>query len=169
MSVQPSSKPPRGRLALGATIFGLGVICPVFVPLVAASALPTAWKAGLSGLLVLGIPELFTLAAVAVLGKPGFQYLKGRIFGLLRRVAPPDRVGRVRYRMGLVLFGFPFLFGWLGPYVLPHLPGDAQPGLLVHVAGDVMVLASLFVLGGDFWDKLRSLFVHDAVARFPQP
>jgi hypothetical protein len=29
-------------------------------------------------------------------------------------------------------------------------------------------LASLFVLGGDFWEKLRSLFVHKAYAVFPE-
>jgi len=27
------------------------------------------------------------------------------------------------------------------------------------VTGDLMLLASLFVLGGDFWDKIRALFV----------
>ena len=31
----------------------------------------------------------------------------------------------------------------------------------------LLLLASLFVLGGNFWDKIRSLFVHDAVAQFP--
>jgi hypothetical protein len=30
-----------------------------------------------------------------------------------------------------------------------------------------MLLASLFVLGGEFWDKLRALFVHGARAAFP--
>jgi hypothetical protein len=31
-----------------------------------------------------------------------------------------------------------------------------------------MLIASLFVLGGNFWDKLRALFVADAVAVIPQ-
>ena len=31
-----------------------------------------------------------------------------------------------------------------------------------------MQIASLFVLGGDFWDKLRALFVRDAKAVFPE-
>ena len=35
------------------------------------------------------------------------------------------------------------------------------------VAGDLLLLASLFVLGGDFWDKLRSLFSHGATVVFP--
>jgi hypothetical protein len=30
-----------------------------------------------------------------------------------------------------------------------------------------VLLISLFVLGGDFWDKLRALFVHSARAVFP--
>jgi len=31
-----------------------------------------------------------------------------------------------------------------------------------------MMAVSLFVLGGEFWDKMRSLFVHGAVAQFPE-
>ena len=30
-----------------------------------------------------------------------------------------------------------------------------------------MLIVSVFVLGGDFWDKLRALFVHGARAVFP--
>jgi hypothetical protein len=36
------------------------------------------------------------------------------------------------------------------------------------VASDLMFVSSLFVLGGEFWDKLRALFVHGAKARFPE-
>ena len=73
--------PPKGRLALGGGILVVGVLCPLFVPLVTTSALPTEWKAGLAGLLLLGMPELFMLVAVAALGKSGFDYIKGRVFG----------------------------------------------------------------------------------------
>ncbi len=73
--------PPKGRLALGSEILVVGVLCALFVPLVTSPALPTEWNAGLSGLLLLGMPELFMLVAVAVLGKSGFDYTKGRVFG----------------------------------------------------------------------------------------
>ena len=33
---------------------------------------------------------------------------------------------------------------------------------LAQAMGDLVFVASLFVLGGDFWDKVRALFVHDA-------
>jgi len=71
--------PPKGRLLFGGAVFVLGLLCPLLVPLVAASDLPTEWKTVLSGLLL---------------------------------------------------------------------------------------LASLLVLGGDFWDKLRALFVRDAKVQF---
>ena len=161
--------PPRGRLILGGVIFVSGFLCPLLVPLVTASGLSAAWKATLSGLLLLGIPELFMIIAVAVLGKPGFAYLKAKILGFLKRtVEPPETVSLARYRAGLVLFGFPLFLGWLSPYVAPVIFGDRQPDLWYSVGGDVMFIASFFVLGGEFWDKVRALFVHGARAVFPQ-
>jgi hypothetical protein len=38
-----------------------------------------------------------------------------------------------------------------------------------NIVGDLIFIGSFFVLGGDFWDKLRSLFVRTAKARFLQP
>ena len=32
----------------------------------------------------------------------------------------------------------------------------------MSVIGDVMFVASFFVLGGDFWDKISALFIHNA-------
>lgn len=37
---------------------------------------------------------------------------------------------------------------------------------MMLIGGDILVLVSLFVLGGDSWDKIRSLFIHSAEARF---
>lgn len=159
----PPEAPPRGRLLLGgAVFFGGFVLCPMLVPLVAASSLPTAWKTALSGLLLLGIPEIFMIVAAAVLGKQGYEYLKQRFFGLLKRVAPADHVSRGRYRFGLVLFLVPLLWGWAAPYVEHLVPNYDENRLAVAIVGDVMLVSGLFVLGGEFWDKLRSLFIHRA-------
>ncbi len=55
--------------------------------------------------------------------------------------------------------------GGLGsPYLAHLLPGEDSNDLWLAIAGDVMLLASVFVLGGEFWDKLRALFVHEARA-----
>ena len=155
------------RFRAGILFFVLWLICPVFIPLVYATGLPTSWKATLSGLLVLGIPQACGLLAVVLLGKEGFNYLKGRFFGFFRKLAPPDRVSRTRYRIGLVLFVIPLFFGWLAPYAPEWIPGYEEHRFIINVTGDLMFFSSLFVLGGDFWDKVRALFLHEAKVQIP--
>lgn len=155
----------RGRLYTGGAIFVAGFLSPLLVPLVTASSLPVAWKTTLSGLLLVGIPELAMLAAAAVMGKDGFNYLKQLIFGFLgKHFAPPENVSLARYRIGLVLFSIPLLFGWLAPYISEYIPIFDEQRLLFAIIGDLFLLCSLFVLGGEFWDKLRALFIHKAKA-----
>ncbi len=48
--------------------------------------------------------------------------------------------------------------------VAPPPKGRLLFGGAVFVLG---LLCPLLVLGGDFWDKLRALFVRDAKAQFP--
>ncbi len=164
---QTQTAVPKSRLVVGGTIFVAGFLAPALIPLVAASSLTAGWKATLSGLLALGIPELGMLVAVAVMGKPGFAFLKARLGRFLRQYGPPATVSPLRYRIGLVMFTLPLLVAWVTPYA-PYLLHGFDPNQLpVAVAGDVMLVTSLFVLGGDFWDKLRALFVYGSRARFP--
>ncbi len=153
------------RFKLGITIFAVGFLSPLLIPVVKATALPTAWKVFISGALAVGIPELFAIAAVAVMGKDGFNILKSFIFQRLQRYAPPDEVSPNRYRIGLIMFVLPLLFGWLAPYVPTMVPGYNLQCLLVNLIGDVIFISSLFVLGGNFWDKVRALFIHGATVR----
>jgi hypothetical protein len=155
------------RFRLGAIVLIVGWCSPLSIPLVTASGLPTEWKTLLSGALAVGIPEVFTLAAIAIMGKSGFNMIKSRVFSILKRHAPPDRVSLTRYRIGLVMFGLPLLFGWLAPYVSNQIPGYEAHRFYVNLARDLMFTASLFVLGGDFWDKLRALFIHGAKVMLP--
>lgn len=158
---------PKGRFVLGVSIFGLGFCVPLLIPLVVASSLPSGWKATLSGLLALGIPEVLMVLAAVVLGKSGFNYLKKRTFRLFERYALPKSVSRTRYRVGLVLFILPVIAGWLGPYLSLLFPDLEKNQLSVSGLGDLIFLISLFVLGGDFWDKLKALFIYEAKAQLP--
>ena len=155
----------RGRLCSGGAIFVAGFLCPLLVPLVTASPLPVGWKTAISGLLLVGIPELAMLVAAAVMGKAGFNYMKQLLFGFLgKHFAPPETVSLTRYRIGLVLFTIPLLLGWVAPYISGYLPVFEEHRLLLAIMGDLFLLSSLFVLGGEFWDKLRALFIHRAKA-----
>ncbi len=153
------AEPTTRRFVLGACVFVFGMLCPLFVPLVATSELGAEWKAALSGVLLLGVPEIFILVAVAILGKPGYEAMKHRLLSVLRRVRPVDRVGPVRHRVGVAMFALPALVGWLYPYIVRWLTSLAEYELQLALILDAIFFSSLFVLVGDFWDKLSALFV----------
>jgi hypothetical protein len=114
------------------------------------------------GMLV--VAELLLIIAVAIAGKDGWKLITGYLLRAFSRFAPAEKVGRQRYRIGLAMFVVPLLTAWATPYVSGLLPLTQAQVLSIAVAGDVLLLASLFVLGGEFWDKLRSLFDYDMSA-----
>lgn len=140
-------------------------LSPLLIPLVAASGAPAELKAVMSGLLALGIPELGMLAAVAILGKAGYQEIKRQIFGFIKRHGPPDTVSPIRYRFGLVMFCGPLVFAVVQPYAEYTLAETTIGHILAAnrffaaLSGDIIFALSFIVLGGDFWDKVRALFV----------
>jgi len=153
-------KPPKSRLIWGGIVFVSGFLSPLLIPWVLSLELSTGMKTLLSGLLALGILELFMLIAVGILGRAGFQYLKDKIFGWLKRYGPPDTVSKPRYIIGLIFFSLSILSGLVIPYIWDFVPFIKNNLLYILITGDVLLVISLFVLGGDFWDKLRSLFVY---------
>ena len=152
---------PKSKLILGGVIFIAGFLSPLFIPVVTDSDLSAEWKALVSGILVLGLPEVFMLIAVAILGKQGFDYIKAHLWKFIR---PADKVSVARYRTGLILFFLPILFGWLSPYLDVWIIPLAEYEIGLAITGDVIFAISLFVLGGDFWLKIKALFVHDETA-----
>ena len=158
----------KKRIIIGTIVLILGQISPlILIPIVVSLDLSTGWTTALSGLLMFGFPELAILTSVTIMGKQGFEFIKGKLFGYFKKIAPPDTVGPARYRIGLFLFFFPVLMGWLLPYFIDFIPHLNEYKLMINVSGDLLIVISLFVLGGDFWDKLRSLFVYEAKAIFP--
>lgn len=155
------------RLKVGVFLLVLSCAAPLGGFLVAALDLPTSVKAAIIGALGVGIPELLMIAAVAVLGRDNYERIKSKILALLGRLKPAAKVGRVRYSVGLVFFILPLVPTYIMAYIPRWLPDNSPERLWVNLAADAMFLASLFILGGDFWDKLRALFVREAKAVFP--
>ena len=153
---------PNWRFRIGVIVFVASWCSPLLIPLVAASGLSAHWKTIISGALAAGIPEIGAILAIAIMGKSGFNTMKNRIFSFFKKHGPPDRVSLARYRIGLVMFGIPLLFGWISPYLQNLIPRFEEKRLLLAAAGDLLFIGSLIVLGGDFWDKVRALFVYDA-------
>jgi hypothetical protein len=156
------------RLKFGIALFGVSIGLPLLViPVLAAIGLSAGTVATVSGALIVG-SEILGIVAVAVMGKTGYTFIKNRVFGFLKQYGPPAEVGRARYNIGLVMFAMPLIFGWLAPYVVDWVPGYPGNELYFAIFGDVLLLVSLFVLGGDFWDKLRGMFIQGAKTVFPK-
>lgn len=154
------------RLKLGVALLCLSILLPlVGVPLLATMGLSASTVASVSGALLVSA-EVLGLVAVAVMGKSGYAHIKNRFFGFLKQHGPPQKVSRGRYRVGLVLFCLPLLFGWLSLYISKWVPGLLDNPFPYAIAGDILIISSLVVLGGDFWDKIRSLFIHNAMVNF---
>lgn len=156
------------RHKLGIALFGLSIVLPVLgLPLVAVMGLSAATVGTISGVM-LAASEVIGIVAVAVMGKSGYAYIKNRVFGFLKQYGPPAEVSRTRYTIGLVMFAVPVVFGWLAPYAANLIPGYSGNEFTYAIVGDLLLLVSLFVLGGDFWDKLRALFISGAKVVFPK-
>ena len=163
-----SDKRPKvgWQVQVGFAIFVASIGWPVLLPVLPLLGVSTTTTAAFGGVMVVAA-ELMLIAGAAIAGKEGFAFIKKTVFGFLRSYGPPREVSRTRYTIGLVMFTVPLVFGWASPYIGHHLPGFEDGALIYAVVGDVLVLSSLFVLGGDFWDKLRSLFQHNSYAIFP--
>jgi hypothetical protein len=156
-----SPKAPRlgWRLPVAVALFVLAIVSLLAGATILAGD-ASAWIKSAAAIMVFPLPEILDVTAIAILGKPGFEWFKVKIFGFLRRHGPPADVSRTRYRAGLVLFVLPLLVAWLGPYFAHFIPGYENQRLMWQLGFDLMFVTSFVVLGGDFWDKVRALFVH---------
>lgn len=152
-----SSNLSRPRLVLGAAILIIGFAAPVFIPLVTASDWSLGLKTTISGLLAFGIPEVFMLIAIGILGKDGYVFLKTKLGGIISRIAP-DEISITRHRIGVLLFCLPLVLGFLQPYIGHYIDFFNRIPLWYYIMSDVIFVMSIFILGGSFWDKLSRLF-----------
>lgn len=157
----PSFGQAGWRFGIGIALVVSGYAALALIPLVAGADVRLGLKTALTGFLAT-MPVLTKVAAIAVMGKPGFKLLKDHVFKFLGRFRPVVQVSQRRYRAGLALFVLSLVFSSLLAYL---------PGLLVDwkaneafwsLTADAILIASLFVLGGEFWNKLAALFDYKA-------
>jgi hypothetical protein len=154
------------RLKLGVALLILGLVMPAGTLLVAVSDWPVAVKTLVSSILLFGF-EIMLVPAVALMGKDNFERIWSGAMRLLKELKPAGNVGKTRYTLGLYMLVGPTLYAWIASYAPSWLPEDYVMRVGVNLGLDLITLASLFVLGGDFWDKVRALFLHDARAVLP--
>lgn len=149
------------RFRLGIVLFILAFALWLLVPLAGALGATGARLATVTGVVFLA-NKVVMVACIAVMGKAGFQRLKAIAFGHAKRLAPVKTVGPARHAIGLVMFALPLISSVLAPYIDLVWPGRGQPMWPIQFLGDAVLIASFFVLGGNFWSKLHALFIRTA-------
>jgi hypothetical protein len=160
--------PTGWSFRFGLFFFVLGWVCPLFIPLVTNLNLTTETKTLLSGFLLIGAPEIFSVISIIILGKDGFNYIKSIVFAFLRKAAPQGVVSRMRYRFGLFMLLLHVIYANLTFYAPDIILGYSENRFTMNLIADFLFIVTLFVLGGDFWEKLRALFLYDAKANPPE-
>ena len=160
-AADPSAPPaPRKdwRFYAGMTAMALAVIMPLSALVVPVLGLSTTQSALLAGVLLAGGPEVLCILAVALLGKEAFLYFAHRAKTALRRAVIDQPASKARYYTGLVvilveLAGRAHVYAY-APALTPQ--GDARIYLLA--ATDLAFVVSVFLMGGEFWEKVRRIF-----------
>ena len=119
------------------------------------------------GIFWLSAPTM-KIASVAILGKPSYLYIKSKFRYHVVRVIRPYHASRLRYNIGLFLFCLPVIPTYIMAYAPLFFSSNFYLHLILNISFDVIFIASLFVLGGDFWDKLKALFIFSAKVSFPE-
>ena len=148
------------RFYAGMTAMVLAVVMPLCALVVPMLGLSTTQSALLAGVLLAGGPEVLCILAVALLGKDTFRYFTHRIMTALRRAVIDQPASKARYYTGLVVI----MLSWLPAYIYAYAPtlmpgGDAR--IYVLAAMDLAFVVSVFLMGGEFWEKVRRIFVYE--------
>jgi len=148
------------RFYLGITAFVLSFVLPLGALLVPLLGLPTAHAAILIGLLIAGAPEVLCILAVVLLGKETLRYVTYQAKSAFRRAVIDRPASKGRYYVGLTVI----LVSWLPAYLYAYFPavmpgGDAR--IYILAAMDLVFVASVLLMGAEFWEKVRRIFVYD--------
>ena len=154
------------RIKTGFAFFIASLVWPLLLPILKLIGLSAQSITAFAGIMLVAA-EVMMIAGAAIAGKEGFAFIKQRVFGFIKSYGPPREASATRYKTGLVILMLPVLYAFLSPYIGQYIPGLDEHRKVYAIAGDVLLLVALYLLGGDFWDKLRALFIHKAVAVIP--
>ena len=171
----PESANKSWRYRLGLVLFfgafPIFFATPVVIPMLGLS---TGESAALIGGILLAV-EVLWFASIPLLGKEGFETVKQRAFGWLKLSSDP--ISRARHRFGVTLLLGSILLDVLlnlimvgTDFLAPEtdVPTKQLLGLTfseqatvyvsIQILTTVGIVAALFVLGADFWERLKTAF-----------
>jgi len=147
---------------------GLSLLIYSFIPYgVAALVLPflpiSHARAASIGAAIIASAEIAFLCGAALLGKPFVDSIKAKIKGFLfprRDVRPIAFISKGRHYFGISLLLMSFLPFYITEAVLlfGHPEEAVKVMIVIMLGGDALFMMSLFILGGEFWARLKKLF-----------
>ncbi len=160
-------KNPGIRLYIGISVFTLSFFM-LLAGLFISSYVKDLLGKGLIVIVFWICGPVMKITSVAILGKPSYLWIKFKFRHLFVRVVKPYHESRLRYNIGLIMFCLPIIPNYIMAYAPQILTESFYERLGINISIDAIFIASLFVLGGDFWDKLKALFVFSARANFQE-
>ena len=159
----------RYKVGLFLIVVGhLILLAGLLAPMVGAGA-------GIVGAMVVG-GEIIGLTSIVFLGKEGFLAIKSKVFAFLKS-GYSGPVSQTRHRIGILLLlanvvttYLMMLYAWDAfAASTPQGPAPAVWGLdlegqgslvfWMFLAGELSFLAAIYVLGADWWEKFRNIFI----------
>ena len=154
----PPDSTANWRFVAGISVLGLAMVLPLAALLVPLLDLPVAQSALIAGALVAGAPEALMLLAVALLGRQNFDRIVGAAKKFLYTTFFSTPVSRGRYYAGLAICLLSFVPLYVAGYASSWMPAD-HGRIVILAAADLAFIFSFFIMGGEFWEKFRRLFV----------
>ena len=148
---------PGPRTWTGLAVLVVATIMPLFALGVPFLGLPKAWATLVATALLVGGPEALTLVAVVLLGRENLNWVTARVKKALRHAVLETRVSRTQYYVGLGLSLITILPLYLYGYFPTLLPDTWRIPLIA--GADLLFIASMFIMGGEFWEKLQRIFI----------
>lgn len=153
----------RKRFVAGFALIGFAVLLPIAALLFPVFGLPSPSSNLLVALLVAGAPEMLCLAAIALLGQEGFPNFGDRFRAVSTGAGVAPVASKMRYYGGLVYCLLNTLPISLYAYAPHWMPGEPAKYLILAVT-DLGFILSVFLMGGEFWEKFRRLFIWEGRA-----
>ena len=150
------------KFYLSLTLFGWSALAIAVAALVPMLPLSTAAAAAMvTGIIVSA--EIAFWAGAALLGRPFIQACKARILAWFKpeRLESPRPISKGRHYTGVILLlGSGLFYYAAAACAFLDLPRGQMLTAIVAIllAGEAVFIASLFILGSDFWARLKQLF-----------
>ena len=167
LEVVPTTVAMEATQARGWKLYvGLALFVYSWGTLGIAALIPFLFSPTVAGTLVTCVVvsgEIGFWVSAALLGTPFIDALKTKLAALLvrQRSAAPRPISRARHVFGLVLFSLSFVTYYVAmatPFLRLKKSTELAAIVVVAITGELLFVSSLFVLGGEFWGRIKALY-----------